>query len=85
MTSKYAYALCEACRKKIARFNRAEAARRKKLNLPMGGRPRKKIDGDVLARVRAGTLTLEEAAATVGMSTVTLRRRLREQEDADGR
>jgi response regulator of citrate/malate metabolism len=84
MTSKYAYALCEACRKKIARFNRAEAERRRKLKLPTG-RPRKTVDQDVLARVRAGTLTLKDAAAKVGMSTVTLRRRLREQEDADGR
>lgn len=78
MATKYAYVLCDECREKIARLNRAETRRRRKAGKPGGGRPFKQIDGAVIARVRRGTLTLEQAAKLLQVSTVTVRRRLLE-------
>lgn len=75
---KYAYKLCEQCKEMVRRFNRAEAKRRRKLGLPNGGRPRKQLNMKVIEQLRIGALTIEQAAKKLGVSSITVRRRLHE-------
>lgn len=82
---KYAYKLCDHCKEMIRRFNRAEAKRRRKQGLPLGGRPRKRLDAKVIERLRTGTLTLEQAAKKLGVSSITVRRRLHEMTSSTAR
>lgn len=72
---KYAWVLCARCKRKVERLNAAERANRARSSL---GRRRLPIDPRVLAAVRRGELTLASAAAALGVSKVTLTRRLKE-------
>lgn len=75
---KYAYKLCEQCKEMVRRATRAESKRRRKLGLPNGGRPRKQLNMKVIEQLRIGALTIEQAAKKLGVSSITVRRRLHE-------